>query len=99
MNVDLLASKPIAASSFDPDRPLILFILAHHTDDSFLLNAVTGNECTQAIITLNLAREAGVERIVYLSVFDADRAVNVPHLAVKAPKPKGQRRPLRNGRY
>ncbi|WP_066727167.1 SDR family oxidoreductase [Sphingomonas pituitosa] len=50
----------------------------------FLLNAVTGDEFTQAIITLNLAREAGVDRIVYLSVFDADRAVNVPHFAVKS---------------
>lgn len=50
----------------------------------FLLNAVTGDEFTQAIITLNIAREAGVERVVYLSVFDADRAVNVPHFAVKS---------------
>lgn len=49
----------------------------------FLLNAVAGDEFTQAIITLNIAREAGVERVVYLSVFDADRAVNVPHFAVK----------------
>ncbi|MDR6955458.1 uncharacterized protein YbjT (DUF2867 family) [Ancylobacter sp. 3268] len=49
----------------------------------FLLNAVTGDEFTQALITLNIAREAGVERVVYLSVFDADRAVNVPHFAVK----------------
>ncbi|MCJ2073385.1 NmrA family NAD(P)-binding protein [Methylobacterium sp. J-030] len=49
----------------------------------FLLNAVTGDEFTQAIITLNVAREAGVDRVVYLSVFEADRAVNVPHFAVK----------------
>lgn len=49
----------------------------------FLLNAVTGDEFTQAIITLNIAREAGVERVVYLSVFGADEAVNVPHFAVK----------------
>lgn len=49
----------------------------------FLLNAVAGDEFTQAIIALNIAREAGVERIVYLSVFEADRAVNVPHFAVK----------------
>ena len=49
----------------------------------FLLNAVTGDEFTQAIITLNVALAAGVERVVYLSVFDADRAVNVPHFAVK----------------
>ncbi len=50
----------------------------------FLLNAVTGDEFTQAIITLNVAREAAIERVVYLSVFDADRAVNVPHFAVKS---------------
>ena len=50
----------------------------------FLLNAVTGDEFTQAILTLNLAREAGVERVVYQSVFDADGAVNVPHFAVKS---------------
>lgn len=50
----------------------------------FLLNAVTGDEFTQAIITLNLAREAGIDRIVYLSVFGADEAVNVPHFAVKS---------------
>ena len=50
----------------------------------FLLNAVTGDEFTQAIVTLNVARETGVDRVVYLSVFDADRAVNVPHFAVKS---------------
>lgn len=55
----------------------------HGATTLFLLNAVTGDEFTQAIITLNLAREAGVERVVYLSVFEADRAVNVPHFAVK----------------
>lgn len=50
----------------------------------FLLNAVTGDEFTQAIVALNVAREAGVDRVVYLSVFEADRAVNVPHFAVKS---------------
>ncbi|TIV51296.1 MAG: NmrA/HSCARG family protein, partial [Mesorhizobium sp.] len=49
----------------------------------FLLNAVTGDEFAQAIITLNVAREARVDRVVYLSVFEADQAVNVPHFAVK----------------
>ena len=47
-------------------------------------NAVTGDEFTQAILTLNVAREAGVERVVYLSVLHADRFVNVPHFAVKS---------------
>lgn len=50
----------------------------------FLLNAVAGDEFTQALIALNVAREAGVERVVYLSVIHADRFVNVPHFAVKS---------------
>ena len=49
----------------------------------FLLNAVTPDEFTQALIALNLAREAGVERIVYLSVIHSDRYANVPHFAGK----------------
>src|SRR5690349_4803838 len=49
----------------------------------FLLNAVTPDEVTQALIALNLAREAGVERIVYMSVIHADRYTNVPHFTGK----------------
>jgi uncharacterized protein YbjT (DUF2867 family) len=49
----------------------------------FLLNAVVPDEFTQGLIALNLAREAGVERIVYLSVIHSDRYVNVPHFAGK----------------
>ena len=49
----------------------------------FLLNAVTPDEVTQALIALNLARDAGVERIVYLSVIHADRYTNVPHFTSK----------------
>lgn len=49
----------------------------------FLLNAVTPDEFTQALVALNLAREAGVERVVYLSVIHSDVYVNVPHFAGK----------------
>jgi uncharacterized protein YbjT (DUF2867 family) len=49
----------------------------------FLLNAVTPDEVTQALITLNLAREAGIERIVYFSVMHSDRYTNVPHFTGK----------------
>jgi uncharacterized protein YbjT (DUF2867 family) len=49
----------------------------------FLLNAVVPDEFTQALITLNVAREAGVKRVVYLSVIHSDRYVNVPHFAGK----------------
>jgi uncharacterized protein YbjT (DUF2867 family) len=49
----------------------------------FLLNAVVPDEYTQALIALNVAREAGIERIVYLSVIHSDLYVDVPHFAGK----------------
>ncbi|NKM57771.1 NAD(P)H-binding protein [Rhizobium anhuiense] len=49
----------------------------------FLLNAVVSDEFTQALIALNVARSAGIERIIYLSVIHADVYVNVPHFAGK----------------
>ena len=49
----------------------------------FLLNAVAPDEFTQALIALNVARSAGIERIVYLSVIHPDVYVNVPHFAGK----------------
>ncbi|MFG6446855.1 SDR family oxidoreductase [Roseateles sp. BYS180W] len=50
----------------------------------FLLNSVATDEFTQAALTLNLAHEAGVTRIVYFSVFNGQRFSNVPHFAAKA---------------
>ena len=49
----------------------------------FLLNAVVPDEFTQALVALNVARAAGVERIVYLSVIHSNVYVNVPHFAGK----------------
>ena len=49
----------------------------------FVLNAVVPDEVTQALTALNLARDAGIERIVYLSVIHADRYADVPHFAGK----------------
>ena len=49
----------------------------------FLLNAVVPDEFTQALLTLGVAREAGVRRVVYLSVIHSDVYVNVPHFAGK----------------
>lgn len=49
----------------------------------FLLNGVVPDEFTQALIALNVARQAGVRRVVYLSVIHSDIFVNVPHFAGK----------------
>src|SRR3546814_14847551 len=49
----------------------------------FLLNAVVPDDFTQALVALNVARQAGIERVVYLSVIHSDVYVNVPHFAGK----------------
>jgi uncharacterized protein YbjT (DUF2867 family) len=49
----------------------------------FLLNGVVADEYTQALVVLAIAREAKIERIVYLSVIHSDIYVNVPHFAGK----------------
>jgi len=49
----------------------------------FLLNALAPDEVTQSLQALNLAREAGIQRIVYLSVINADLYTGVPHFAGK----------------
>jgi uncharacterized protein YbjT (DUF2867 family) len=52
-------------------------------DTLFLLNAVVADEVTQALATLSLAREAGIERIVYFSVYHSDLFTDVPHFTGK----------------
>lgn len=49
----------------------------------FLLNGVVPDEFTQALAALAIAREVGIQRIVYLSVIHSDLYVNVPHFAGK----------------
>ncbi|MDB5614312.1 MAG: Oxidoreductase [Devosia sp.] len=49
----------------------------------FLLNAVAPDEFTQALLALNVARAAGANKLVYLSVIHSDVYVNVPHFAGK----------------
>ena len=52
-------------------------------DTLFLLNAVAADEVTQALVTLDLACEAGIQRIVYFSVFNSAVFDDVPHFAGK----------------
>ena len=49
----------------------------------FLLNSVAADELSQALLTLNLAREAGVKGVVYFSVFNGKTFTNVPHFTAK----------------
>ncbi|ESQ86487.1 NmrA/HSCARG family protein [Asticcacaulis benevestitus] len=49
----------------------------------FLLAPNVPDELTQAMLAVNLAREAGVKGIVYLSVFKGETYTDVPHFAGK----------------
>ena len=49
----------------------------------FVLNPASPDELTRALLTLKLAEEAGVRRIVYFSMINADTFVDVPHATAK----------------
>jgi uncharacterized protein YbjT (DUF2867 family) len=52
-------------------------------DTLFLLSAVTAEELTATMLTLNAAREHGIKGIVYLSIYQAEKSVDVPHFSAK----------------
>jgi uncharacterized protein YbjT (DUF2867 family) len=55
----------------------------HGVDKLYLLNAVTPDELTQALIAYDLARKSKLKHIVYHSVFRVDHFKDVPHFASK----------------
>jgi hypothetical protein len=52
-------------------------------DKLFLLNAVTADELTQALITFGLAKRLKLKHMTYLSVFKVEQFRDVPHFASK----------------
>lgn len=52
-------------------------------DRLFLLNAVSADELTKALLTLNLAAEAEVRHVVYFSMLNADVFLDCPHSSAK----------------
>jgi uncharacterized protein YbjT (DUF2867 family) len=52
-------------------------------DAVFLLNPVSTTETFEGLLGVNGARDAGVRRIVYLSVHNLDRAPHLPHFGGK----------------
>lgn len=50
----------------------------------FLLAPNAPDELTQAMLTLNAARDAGVKGVIYLSVFKGETYADVPHFGSKA---------------
>jgi uncharacterized protein YbjT (DUF2867 family) len=52
-------------------------------DTLFLLSAVAAEELTATLLTLNAAREQGIKGIVYLSIYQNENKVEVPHFSAK----------------
>lgn len=52
-------------------------------DNLFLLNAVSPEELTQALIVYGMAKRLGVKHLTYLSVFKVEQFRDVPHFASK----------------
>ena len=52
-------------------------------DKLFLLNAVTPDELTQALIPYVIAKRIGIKHVTYLSVFKVEQFKDVPHFASK----------------
>jgi uncharacterized protein YbjT (DUF2867 family) len=71
-------ATPVKGDLTDPD-PMRAALNGIRT--LFLLNEVSPDELTRSVLTLNLAREAGVERFVYLSMLNADAFLDTPHAA------------------
>ena len=53
-------------------------------DKLFLLIGNVPDEFTQALTAYGLAKKAGLKHVTYLSVFNADQFLEVPHFAAKA---------------
>src|SRR3984885_14694198 len=63
--------------------PVFLEKALNGIEKLYLLNAVTPDELTQALIAYDLAKRSKVKHIVYHSVFRVDHFKDVPHFASK----------------
>ncbi|KJV35184.1 NmrA family NAD(P)-binding protein [Luteibacter yeojuensis] len=73
----------VRAVAGDGTDPSAIRAALQGVDTVFLLNAVTADELTQGLTLLTLARDAGIQRFVYLSVLNAENFTDVPHFTVK----------------
>ena len=73
----------VRAVGGDPSDPVAMRAALAGVDTLFVLNAVSTEELNQGITLLTLARDAGIQRFVYLSVLNAETFTDVPHFTVK----------------
>ncbi len=70
----------VAGDLTDPDS---IRAALKGVDKLFLLNAVTADELTQALITYGIAKRSGIKHVTYVSVYISERFRDVPHFASK----------------
>ena len=63
--------------------PVSVELAMREVDKLFLLNAVTTDELTQALIAYGLAKRVRLKHVTYLSVFKVHQFRDVPHFASK----------------
>jgi uncharacterized protein YbjT (DUF2867 family) len=68
----------------DLSDPVSVLEAMKGVDELFLLNGNVADELTQALTTYGLAKKTGLKHVTYLSVFNADQFLEVPHFAAKA---------------
>lgn len=66
-------------------QPKTLRTIFKNVDRVFMLNAVSPTECSEGLMALLAAKSEGVNKIVYLSVQNADDALHLPHFGAKVP--------------
>ncbi len=72
----------VTGSMLEPDSLPAVFAGA---DKLFLLTPLDRDETAQGIDAVDAAVAAGIQRIVYLSVHQADKALTIPHFVSKLP--------------
>jgi uncharacterized protein YbjT (DUF2867 family) len=77
--------RGVEAVVADLNRSVTLAKAFDAIEGVFLVNALAENETAQGLAAVTAARAAGVKRIVYMSVAQADRATAIPHFASKLP--------------
>jgi len=73
-------ARPVAGDLLDPATIRSAF---SGRDAVFLLNGVSATECHEGLMAVNGARMAGIRKVVYMSVQDADKAPHLPHFGAK----------------
>ncbi len=77
---DLPGVEPVAGNLLEPATVRSVF---QGVDAVFLLNAVSLTEGSEGLMAVTGMRDAGVKRIVYLSVQEVDKAAWLPHFGSK----------------